>query len=243
VKGEWGLDEMTAIVVQHEEMMRKSKTESAHMVTHNHSECERKFYKGNKNNQNGNRGGKFDNSKPQLKHNNKDMKGKCFWCQKKGHVKKECNRFKNWLEKKGTPLALVHFESNLVDVLLNSWWIDTGASIQITNSLQGFKSKRRPNDGEVAVYLGNGEKVLVEFIGVDNLPLTSGGVLVLDDVVYVPSLRHSLISVSKLDYSGFVFHFSNKRFFFYSGSCEVASGTLCDGLYKLDLDLNYHFFS
>uniref|UniRef100_A0A2N9G485 CCHC-type domain-containing protein n=1 Tax=Fagus sylvatica TaxID=28930 RepID=A0A2N9G485_FAGSY len=207
VKGEWGLDEMTAIVVQQEEMMRKSKTESAHMVTHNHSEGERKFYKGNRNNQNGNKGGNFNNSKPQFKHKNEDMKGKCFWCRKKGHVKKDCNRFKNWLEKKGTPLALVYFESNLVDVPLNSWWIDTGASIHVTNSLQGFKSKRRPNDGEVAVYMGNGEKALVEFIGVVNLPLASGGALVLDDVVYVPSLRRSLISVSKLDSSGFVFHF------------------------------------
>ena len=64
VKGEWGLDEMTAIVVQQEEMMQKSKTESAHMVTHNHSECERKFYKGNRNNQNGNNGGNFNNFKP-----------------------------------------------------------------------------------------------------------------------------------------------------------------------------------
>uniref|UniRef100_A0A2N9IHD1 Uncharacterized protein n=1 Tax=Fagus sylvatica TaxID=28930 RepID=A0A2N9IHD1_FAGSY len=80
VKGEWGLDEMTEIVVQQEEMMQKSKTVSAHMVTHNHNECERKFYKGNRNNQNGNKGGKFNNSKPQLKHKNDDMKGKCFWC-------------------------------------------------------------------------------------------------------------------------------------------------------------------
>ena len=44
--------------------MRKSKTKSSHMVTHNHNECERKFYKGNINNQNGNKGGKFNNSKP-----------------------------------------------------------------------------------------------------------------------------------------------------------------------------------
>jgi hypothetical protein len=94
---------------------------------------------------------------------------------------------------------------------------------------KGFKSKRRPNDREVAVYLGNEEKALVEFIGVANLPLATGGVLVLDDVVYVPSLRRSLISVSKLDASGFVFHFGNKRFFFYSGSSVVVSGTLCDG--------------
>ena len=138
-----------------------------------------------------------------------------------------------------TPLTLVCFESNLVDVPLNSWWVDTGASIHVTNSLHGFKSKRRPYDGEVAVYMGNGEKALVEFIGVVNLPLASGGVLVLDDVVYVPSLRRSLISVSKLDSSGFGFHFGNKRFVLYSGSCEIASGALCDGLYKLDLDPNY----
>jgi hypothetical protein len=82
--------------------------------------------------------------------------------------------------------------------------------------------------------MGNGEKTLVEFIGVVNLPLASGGVLVLDDVVYVPSLRRSLISVSKLDSSGFGFHFGNKRFVLYYGSREIASGALCDGLYKLD---------
>uniref|UniRef100_A0A2N9EWH4 Integrase catalytic domain-containing protein n=1 Tax=Fagus sylvatica TaxID=28930 RepID=A0A2N9EWH4_FAGSY len=145
----------------------------------------------------------------------------------------------NYMRLLTTPLAFVCFESNLVDIPLNSWWVDTGASIHVTNSLHGFKSKRRPYDGEVAVYMGNEEKALVEFIGVVNLPLASGGVLVLDDVVYVPSLRRSLISVSKLDSSGFGFHFGNKRFVLYSGSREIASSALCDGLYKLDLDPNY----
>ena len=59
----------------------------------------------------------------------------------------------------------------------------------------------------------NGEKALVEFIGVVNLPLAFGGALVLDDVIYVLSIRRSLIFVSKLDSSGFVFHFGNTRFF------------------------------
>jgi hypothetical protein len=145
----------------------------------------------------------------------------------------------NYMRLLTTPLAFVCFESNLVDIPLNSWWVDTDASIHVTNSLHGFKSKRRPYDGEVAVYMGNGEKALVEFIGVVNLPLAFGGVLVLDDVVYVPSLRCSLISVSKLDSSGFGFHFGNKRFVLYFGSREIASGALCDGLYKLDLDPNY----
>ena len=61
--------------------------------------------------------------------------------------------------------------------------------------------------------MGNGEKALVEFIEVVNLPLAFGGVLALDYVVYVPSFRRSLISIFKLDSSGFVFYFGNKRFF------------------------------
>jgi|UniRef100_A0A2N9FVY3 hypothetical protein len=145
----------------------------------------------------------------------------------------------NYMRLLTTPLAFLCFESNLMDVPLNSWWVDTGASIHVTNSLHGFKSKRKPYDGEVAIYMGNGDKALIEYIGVVNLPLAFGGVLVLDDVVYVPSLRRRLISISKLDSSGFGFHFGNKRFVLYFGSHEIAFGALCDGLYKLDLDPNY----
>ena len=38
MKSEWGLDETIAIVMQHEEIMRKSKTDSPHIMTHNQNE-------------------------------------------------------------------------------------------------------------------------------------------------------------------------------------------------------------
>lgn len=37
---------------------------------------------------------------------------------------------------------------------LNPWWTDSGASIRITNSLQGFKNKRKANKDEVNCALG-----------------------------------------------------------------------------------------
>src|ERR1044072_9256079 len=42
-------------------------------------------------------------------------KDKCFFCKKKWHMKKDCLKFKNWLEKKGTPFTFVCYESNMVN--------------------------------------------------------------------------------------------------------------------------------
>ena len=67
------------------------------------------------------------------------------------------------------PLALVCFESNLVNVPPNSWWLDTGASIHITHSLQGFKRSRKPSDAELSLTVGDGNKVEVKDIGVVSL--------------------------------------------------------------------------
>jgi hypothetical protein len=56
-------------------------------------------------------------------------------------MKKECRKYKKWLDKQNAKgkndQALVCFESNLVNIPDNSWWLDSGASIHVTNSLQG----------------------------------------------------------------------------------------------------------
>lgn len=48
------------------------------------------------------------------------------------------------------------------------------------------------------VHVGNGNKVVVEAIGNLKLKLSSGFILELSDVLYVPSLRRNLISASQL---------------------------------------------
>ena len=44
---------------------------------------------------------------------------RCFFCKKKGHMKKDCTKFHKWLEKKGKPISFVCYESNMVDVIYN----------------------------------------------------------------------------------------------------------------------------
>ena len=57
--------------------------------------------------------------KTPLNHVNKsDIK--CFFCKKKGHIKKSCPKFKAWLEKKGNLISLVCYESNMVHISYNT---------------------------------------------------------------------------------------------------------------------------
>ena len=48
---------------------------------------------------------------------------KCLFYKKKGHMKKDCTKFKKWLENKGNSISCVCYESNMVDVNYNTWWI------------------------------------------------------------------------------------------------------------------------
>ena len=54
----------------------------------------------------------------------------------------------------------------------------------------------------------------MEVVGDVSLKLVNGFVLVLKDVLFVPSLQRNLISVSRLDKDGYGCHFEN-------GKCEL----------------------
>ena len=59
---------------------------------------------------------------------------KCFFYKKKGHMKKDCSKFKIWLEKKGTQFSFVYYEYDMVNVNHNTWWIDSGSTIHVSNT-------------------------------------------------------------------------------------------------------------
>jgi hypothetical protein len=58
-----------------------------------------------------------------------------FSIKKKGHMKKEFAKFQKWLEDKGNPTSIFCYESNMVNVNINTRWIDSGSTIYISNFL------------------------------------------------------------------------------------------------------------
>ncbi|KAH9669148.1 retrovirus-related pol polyprotein from transposon TNT 1-94-like protein [Citrus sinensis] len=235
----WNITELTTYVVQEEESLKKGKshtvmvatTQESGSVKKGSSKGSNKFFKKKKFGKKTSHG----NSSTTSGSTSDNFKGKCHFCKKPGHKRAECRGFKAWLEKKGIPVAFVGFESNLVDVPSDTWWLDTGATINITNSLQEFKSRREPNEGELIVHMGNGVTTKVESIGVVRLHLATCYVLDLLDRVYIPSIRRNLISVSILDRYGYTFHFGDRKVYLFRNSELVGSDTLYDGLYMIDL--------
>ena len=57
----------------------------------------------------------------------------------------------------------VCFEPNIIDVLYDTWWLDSGATIHGYNSMQAMINRRSPTSLEQYVYMGNGTRVQVDF--------------------------------------------------------------------------------
>lgn len=86
-KDEWSVNELLTMCVQEEERLKTERPESSHMATH---------FKGKTK--------KFNNVlKPKNTVSFKKVGNKvsCFFCKKSGHMKKDCQKYKKWLEKKG----------------------------------------------------------------------------------------------------------------------------------------------
>ncbi|CAL9006938.1 unnamed protein product, partial [Prunus brigantina] len=111
---------------------------------------------------------------------------------------------------------------------------ENGASIHVSNSLQGFIRRRLPRKDEVKVFVGNGEKVQVEFIGTVRIELEFGFVLELDEVVYIPSMKKSLISVTRLVQSKFNLIFDGTGCSIFKNKELIGKARLVDGMFQLN---------
>ncbi|CAL8989829.1 unnamed protein product [Prunus brigantina] len=202
----WTITDLISICVQEEQNIRKEKAEEHVNFVR---EAKPKAKEIVKNKTTGKKNKKEEDSKGL-----NPVGLKCFLCRRFGHMKRDCIRYKRWLEKqkgKGKKnFVSVVYESNIVEVLSDSWWLDSGATVHVANSLQGFKSKRVPSRDDLKVFVGNGERVKVEFIGLASLVLDYGFVLDLVDVVYVPTMTRNLLSVNDFSRYGYVFLITEK---------------------------------
>jgi hypothetical protein len=102
-------------------------------------------------------------------------------------------------------------ESLFLSYAKSTWWIDLGATIHATNSLQGFHTRRTLRRGERSIRVTNSVKAEVEAIGEVLLELNNGFILRLYNFLYVLSLSRNLISVSCLDDDGYDCQFGNRQ--------------------------------
>ena len=113
--------------------------------------------------------------------------------------------------------------------------------MHVANSLQGFRSTRTTLRSERHVKVANRVQAEVEAVGDVSLELVDGFILILRDVLYIPSLHRNLISVSRMDTDGYDCHFGH-------GKCEIWFNNACVGvallhneLYLLPLRDEVHF--
>jgi len=73
--------------------------------------------------------------------------------------------------KKGKFLTLVCSEVNLAFEPKDTWWVDSGATIHTSMTMQGCLWSRPPSDDEMFIFVGDDKKVAVEAIGTFRLQL------------------------------------------------------------------------
>ena len=123
----------------------------------------------------------------------------------------------------------------MADICHDTWWIDSGCTIHVTNVLQDLQNPRKPVGSEKYIYSGNKMSSHVEAIGDCSLVLSSGFVLALEKTFYVPKFSRKLISVSRLVPFGYSFQFLDELFHLYYKFELVGNGTLSNGLFCINL--------
>jgi hypothetical protein len=135
---------------------------------------------------------------------------KCMHCKKYGHIRRECDEFKAWLAKKGNDFISFIDESFFTDFSSNTWWIDSSATVHVTNSSQGLLGTRTTGR-ERSLQVADGREAKVEVVWTLPLLLHGGSTLYLNNVLYVPSFRRNLISVASLEDDGYECLFGNNK--------------------------------
>jgi hypothetical protein len=129
----WDIEKMIAMCVQEEDRLKASNSGSVNYVKDNRK----------RNNQNSNQGSPskpYGKGPQQYHHPTLTVdKDQCLHCKKTEHFKKDCPEWlKSIMAKKGIDTVSFINESLYSQFSKSTWWIDSGATVHVANSLQGF---------------------------------------------------------------------------------------------------------
>ena len=133
-KEKWKMSELIAMCVQEEERLKIEKPDVAHLIATTTNN--KKIFKGNKVSKWEKRSSTKENSSKATSNKGMGTGPKCKFCKKHGHIQRECPKYKEWLEKKCSHISYVTYNENFsINVPSNTWWIDSGSMVHVTNSL------------------------------------------------------------------------------------------------------------
>jgi hypothetical protein len=157
----------------------------------------------------------------------------CLYCKENGHYKKNCPEFLKYLLKNGNDQVTFIDESLFLEFFTSTWWIDSSTTIHVANSLQGLSIRRKLAKGQRSIRVANGVEAEVKAIGDLAIELDDGFVLNLNNVLFVPSLRRNLISVSCLDDENIHCHFGDGKCILKYDGIDVGLAIRREKLYLL----------
>ncbi|KAI3731774.1 hypothetical protein L1987_62963 [Smallanthus sonchifolius] len=129
-------------------------------------------------------------------------------------------------------------ESFYVQDDMLAWWVDSGATSHVCKDLKWFDSFEPVEDGSV-LRMGNVATEPIEGIGKVKLVFTSGKQLLLDNVLYVPGIRKNLLSGIMLNNYGFKQVIESDKFILPRHGTFVGFGYLCNGMFKLNINVPF----
>ena len=178
---------------------------------------------------------------------NHKFQPKCYFCKKEGHLRAKCTEYKKWkAEQEYKEESKIKKPENANIVCTNTefalttgkfgsgWLLDSGASCHISCDRRLFTEIDESVKEQVTT--ANGENIISSGRGIAKISLISDGiekVFPIKDVLYVPEMEGSLLSVRKLTEKGLKVIFEKDSCIIYQNRVVIGQAVLVNGLYKM----------
>lgn len=195
-----------------------------------------------------NKSGASGSSEKMLKvvQRNKGNIGKCYFCKKANHMKKDCAEYKKWLAKKecseGTKSNVVKsIQQNNSDCLFGvaerrgNWMLDSGATRHVSKDKRFYSSL--DSNFESNIEVANGDKLLVNGIGSGCIQMVNEkGVeykITATEVLYAPHVTGNVLSVAKITDHGYTVTFNKDNAVISLNGSQKAMADRINNVYEL----------
>jgi WD40 repeat protein len=127
---------------------------------------------------------------------------KCYKCQKKGHIKRDCPEWNKRKEESFTSVNVevdsesdgdILFVSLSTDGLINSWLLDFACSFHVTPHKNWLDTYKSVNCGSIR--MGNDATCIIIGMRTIKIKMSDGVVRTLEEVRHIPKVKKNLISL------------------------------------------------